>query len=257
MIGCDCAVCRSPHPRNKRRRCAILVEALGLRILVDTGPDIRMQLIDARVRWLDAVLYTHAHADHVHGIDDLRALNNVMGRPIPAYAHRSVFERIRTRFDYAFQDNRGELGYWRPQLEPHAIEGPFRIGRLEIVPVRQGHGRGESWGFRIGPFAYSPDCDRLDEAAFAALRGIEAWIVDALRDAPHPSHAHLERALGWIDRVGPRRAWLTHMNHEVDYEDWLSRLPPGVAPAHDGLVIEPASADGAVSAALSEVTPAK
>jgi phosphoribosyl 1,2-cyclic phosphate phosphodiesterase len=238
MVGCDCAVCESPHPRNKRRRCALLVEAFGQRILIDTGPDIRMQLIDARVRRLDAVLYTHAHADHVHGIDDLRALNNIMGRPIPAYAHVSVFERIRARFDYAFQDNRGELGWWRPELEPHLIEGPFRIGPMEIVPIRQGHGRGESWGFRFGPFAYSPDCDRLDEAALSALRGIEAWVVDALRDAPHPSHSHLERTLGWIARLGPRRSFLTHMNHEVDYEDWCSRLPAGVAPAHDGLVLE-------------------
>jgi phosphoribosyl 1,2-cyclic phosphate phosphodiesterase len=255
MIGCDCAVCRSSDPRNKRRRCAILVEALGQRILVDSGPDVRMQLIDARVRALDAVLYTHAHADHVHGIDDLRALNNIMGRPIPAYAHASVFERIRTRFDYAFQDNRGELGYWRPQLDPHPIRAPFRVGPLEIVPIRQGHGRGESWGFRFGPLAYSPDADRLDEAAFAALRGVEMWIVDALRDAPHPSHAHLERTLGWIGRVGPRRAWLTHMNHEVDYEDWASRLPEGVAPAHDGLVLELAM--GAVGASAAAPSPAK
>jgi phosphoribosyl 1,2-cyclic phosphate phosphodiesterase len=238
MIGCDCAVCRSPDPRNRRRRCSLLIEALGQTILVDSGPDLRMQLLDAEVQRIDALIYTHAHADHVHGIDDLRALNNAMGCAIPAYAHPSVFERIRARFDYAFQDNRAELGYWRPQLEPHPFDGPFRIGPVKILPFRQSHGRGESWGLRIGDFGYSTDCDGLDEAAFATLSGIEAWIVDALRDRPHPSHAHLDRALGWIDRVGPARAWLTHMNHEVDYAEWLARLPPGVAPAHDGLAFE-------------------
>jgi phosphoribosyl 1,2-cyclic phosphate phosphodiesterase len=178
----------------------------------------------------------------VHGIDDLRALNNIMGRPIPAYAHHSVFDRIRSRFDYAFLDNRGQQGYWRPELTPHEITGPFHVGRAEILPFVQRHGRGESWGFRFGPFAYSTDCDHLDERAFELLAGIEIWLVDALRDRPHPSHAHLERTLGWIERVQPRQAYLTHTNHEVDYEDWMSRLPAGVEPAYDGLVIEIASA---------------
>ncbi len=238
MIGCGCAVCTSKDPRNKRRRCSILIETLGQTILVDSGPDLRLQLLDAGVGHIDALIYTHAHADHVHGIDDLRALNNVMHRAIPAYAEAEVLARIRARFDYAFQENRAEMGYWRPQLQPHVFAGPFRIGPVPILPFRQGHGRSDTWGFRIGGFAYSTDCDVLDEAAFAVLDGVEAWIVDALRDAPHPSHAHLDRTLDWIARLGPARAWLTHMNHEVDYEDWLARLPLGVAPAHDGLSFE-------------------
>jgi phosphoribosyl 1,2-cyclic phosphate phosphodiesterase len=238
MIGCDCAVCRSTNPRNRRRRCALLVDWQGQRILIDTGPDLRMQLLDAGVRAIDALIYTHAHADHVHGIDDLRALNNVMGRPIAAYAHRSVFDRIRSRFEYAFQSNQGEQGFWRPELTPHEIDGPFQIGHAEVVPFVQRHGRGESWGFRFGPFAYSTDCDQLDEHAFGVLEGVEVWIADALRDRPHPSHAHLERTLAWIGRVQPRQAYLTHTNHEVDYDEWLARLPAGVEPAYDGLVIE-------------------
>ncbi|MFO1066970.1 MAG: MBL fold metallo-hydrolase [Geminicoccaceae bacterium] len=238
MIGCDCPVCTSTDPRNHRTRCSILVEAHGQRILVDTGPDMRIQLLAARVHALDALIYTHAHADHVHGIDDVRTINNLIGRGLPTYADGTVFERIRARFDYAFQDNNAEHGFWRPQLVPHAFAGPFRIGDVEVEPFRQGHGRGESWGLRFGPFAYSTDADDLDEAAFAALEGVEVWVVDALRDRPHPSHAHLKRTLRWIERVKPKRAFLTHMNHEVDYADWLARLPAGVEPAYDGLVIE-------------------
>jgi phosphoribosyl 1,2-cyclic phosphate phosphodiesterase len=238
MIGCHCPVCRSGDPRNKRRRCSILVEWRGQALLVDTGPDLRMQLLDADVDRLDAVLYTHAHADHVHGIDDLRALNNVMGAALPAYAHPGVLESIRARFGYAFQESRGSQGFWRPQLVPHPVEAPFRIGDALITPMRQRHGNGESWGLRFGPFAYSPDCDFLPEETFRALAGTEVWLVDALRDRPHPSHAHLARTLEWIERIAPRQAWLTHTNHEVDWSDWATRLPPGVQPAWDGLVIE-------------------
>jgi phosphoribosyl 1,2-cyclic phosphate phosphodiesterase len=238
QIGCRCAVCRSPDPRNKRRRCSIFIEARGQRILVDTGPDLRQQCLDAGIGEIDALLYTHAHADHVHGIDDLRAINNIIMAPIPAYAEAAVFERIRSRFPYVFDGGQGSHGFWRPEIEAHPIDRPFRIGDLEIDAFPQKHGRGRSWGFRVGPFAYSTDTDGLDERAFASLRGAEAWIVDALRDRPHPSHAHLELTLGWIERVAPSQAFLTHMNHEVDYTDWAGRLPTGVLPAHDGLVME-------------------
>ena len=238
QIGCDCPVCRSPDPRNKRRRCSILVEAQGRRILVDTGPDLRQQCLDAGIGAVDALLYTHAHADHVHGIDDLRSINNVIMAPIPAYADARVFESIRERFPYVFAGGQGRHGFWRPEIAPHPIAGPFRVGPVDVVPFRQKHGRGESWGFRFGPFAYSTDTDGLDEAAFEALRGVEVWLVDALRDAPHPSHAHLDLTLSWIERVRPRQAYLTHTNHEVDYADWAARLPRGVLPAHDGLVVE-------------------
>jgi phosphoribosyl 1,2-cyclic phosphate phosphodiesterase len=240
QIGCACEVCRSPDPRNKRRRCSILVEVAGQRVLVDTGPDLREQCLSAGIGAVDALLYTHAHADHVHGIDDLRSINNIVMAPIRAYADPLVFARIRDRFPYVFEGGRsGGFGFWRPEIEPHPIaEAPFRIGAAEILPIRQKHGRGESWGFRFGPFAYSTDTDGLSDAALDALRGVEVWIVDALRDRPHPSHAHLAMTLGWIERVRPRQAYLTHMNHEVDYEAWAAKLPGGVLPAHDGLVVE-------------------
>lgn len=238
QIGCACAVCRSPDPRNKRRRCSILIETRGARILVDTGPDLRQQCLDAGVATIDWLFYTHAHADHVHGIDDLRAINNNLMAPIPAYAHASVFARIRERFPYVFEGGGGPHGWWRPEITANPVEGRFRARGIEAVAFPQKHGRGASWGLRVGGFAYSTDTDGLDERAFAALAGVEVWIVDALRDRPHPSHAHLELALDWIARVRPGRAYLTHMNHEVDYADWAARLPAGVLPAHDGLVLE-------------------
>ncbi|MEZ5860774.1 MAG: MBL fold metallo-hydrolase [Geminicoccaceae bacterium] len=241
QIGCDCAVCRSPDPRNKRLRCSILVETQGQKILFDTGPDLRRQCLDAGISRLDALVFTHAHADHLHGLDDIRAINNVIGRPLPAHAHADVLQRIQERFPYAFgggQDGRG--GFWRPEIQPRPFtgDGPFTIGPALLLPLAHGHGRSRVWGFRIGKFAYSTDADRLDEAYLEALAGIEVWLVDALRDKPHPSHSHLHRTLEWIARVRPKQAWLTHMNHEVDYATWQARLPEGVAPAHDGLVIE-------------------
>jgi phosphoribosyl 1,2-cyclic phosphate phosphodiesterase len=238
MIGCRCPVCTSGEPRNRRRRCAILIDRGATRVLVDTPPDLRCQLLDARVDRLDAVLYTHAHADHVNGLDDLRALNFLMARPIEAYGEASVLARIRERFGYAFLAPEPGKGWWRPALEPIAIEGPFRIGELEVRPVEQRHGRLPSWGFRIGAFAYSPDANHLPEESLAELRGVGVWVVDCLRDRPHPSHAHLEQTLAWIAEVRPKRAILTHMNHEMDYLDLKKRLPAGVEPAYDGMVLE-------------------
>lgn len=241
QIGCDCAVCRSADPRNKRLRCSILLESQGQRILFDTGPDLHQQCLDAGIDRLDAVVFTHAHADHLHGLDDIRAINNIIGQALPAHAHEDVLQRIRERFPYVFgggQDGRG--GFWRPEIRPCPFtgDGPIRIGPVELLPLAHGHGRSRVWGFRIGKFAYSTDADRIDDAYVDALAGIEVWLVDALRDKPHPSHAHLARTLEWIDRVRPRQAWLTHMNHEVDHATWQRKLPRGVAPAHDGLVIE-------------------
>ncbi len=241
VIGCRCAVCRSADPKNKRLRCSILLEARGQKILFDTGPDLREQCLRAEIDQLDAVVFTHAHADHLHGLDDLRSINNIVGRRLPAYAHQDVLARIKERFPYAFAGGQDGIGgFWRPDLEPHSFDGsrPFTIGAVEFLPLRHGHGRSHVWGFRIGNFAYSTDADDLDPPYLEALRGIDVWIVDALRDDPHPSHSHLVKTLGWIDHVRPRLAYLTHMNHEVDYRAWKEKLPPGIEPAYDGLVIE-------------------
>ncbi len=238
MIGCSCEVCRSSDPKNKRRRCAITVQHHDTTVLVDTPPELRLQCIDAGVDRLDALLYTHAHADHVNGLDDVRSFNNSMDRPITTFADASVLERIRARFDYAFQPPDTTRGWFRPCLDPVAMNGPFLVGGLLVQPFEQMHGRNPSWGFRIGDFAYSTDTNRLSDAAFAALEGVDVWIVDCLRDKPHPSHAHLELTLSWIERLKPKRAILTHMSHELDFSDLAGRLPPSVEPAYDGMVID-------------------
>lgn len=238
MIGNNWGNCDPANPKNRRRRPSILVEDGATRILVDTSPDLREQLLSAGVVHLDAVVYTHGHADHTHGIDDLRALNILMGAPIPVYADAGTLASLRKRFDYCFQPLKAGLGYYKPTLVPHVIEGLFVVGRTEIVPFVQDHGYMTSLGFRFGRFAYSTDVVNLDETAFAALEGVEVWVVDAVREVPHPVHAHLARTLGWIERLRPARAYLTHMNHTMDYDTLMRKLPPGVEPAYDGLVID-------------------
>ena len=208
------------------------------RVLVDTSPDLREQLIDARCKWLDAVIYTHGHADHLHGIDDLRSINYFRNGPLDAYADDATLELIRARFGYVFDAIPAGAEMYKPWLVPHRIAGPFRIGDLEIVPFDQDHGFSRTLGFRFGPIAYSTDALDLPEQAFAALAGVETWIVDCLQEAPHRTHTHLARTLGWIARVKPRRAVLTHMNVKMDYATLAAKLPANVEPAWDGMVVE-------------------
>ncbi|MSO75686.1 MAG: MBL fold metallo-hydrolase [Alphaproteobacteria bacterium] len=240
LVGGVWGACDPANPRNRRLRPSLLVEGAGASILIDTSPDLRAQLLASAVGRLDAVLYTHAHADHVHGIDDLRALNFATGAAIPAYGSAKTLAEIADRFGYAFIKSAPpqKPGWTRPELTPHVITGPFQIAGLEIVPFDQDHHVTISTGFRIGRFAYSTDVVRLDEAAFATLAGIEVWVVSCLREEPHPIHAHLEWVLGWIERLRPQRAILTHMNHSLDYATLARKLPPGVEPGYDGLVLE-------------------
>lgn len=238
VIGCRCAVCTSKEPRNRRRRCAILIDQGTTRILVDTPPDLRVQCLDAGVERIDALLYTHAHADHVNGIDDIRQLNIATGGVVDAYGDAEVLARIRERFAYAFMQAEPEKGWWRPALNPVAFEGPFDVGGVTVHPFEQIHGRSPSWGFRCGAFAYSPDVKELPDVALEVLAGVEVWLVDCLRDRPHPTHAHLEQTLAWVDQIKPKRTILTHMNHEFEYHDLRDRLPDGVEPAYDGMVLE-------------------
>lgn len=241
VIGGNWGTCNPDNPKNRRSRPSVLVETQGQVILIDTSPDLRAQLLAAGVTRIDAVLYTHDHADHVHGIDDLRTVSRLMGRTkIPAYADPETLASITRRFPYVFDLPEGPTGMlYRPILVPNVIAGPFRIGPVEIIPFVQDHGICPTLGFRIGQFGYSTDVVRLDEAAFAALDGVETWIVDCLRDGePHPTHANLATTLGWVARVKPRRAVLTHMNHHADYDHLAALCPAGVEPGYDGMVLE-------------------
>ncbi len=239
-IGGDWGACDPVNPKNRRRRPSLLVEENGATLLVDTSPDLREQLLDAGVRGIDAVLYTHAHADHLHGIDDLRSVNRLIRKPLPIFASETTLAEIRARFAYVFAPVRPEArsAFYKPVLEPTVITGPFVAAGIAVTPFQQDHGFSATLGYRFGRVAYSTDVIHLDEHAFAALAGIEVWIVDCIRRAPHVTHSHLDQTLAWIARVRPRRAILTHMDESLDYATLSRELPPGVEPGFDGLGFE-------------------
>jgi phosphoribosyl 1,2-cyclic phosphate phosphodiesterase len=240
----DWGACDPGNPKNRRRRCSLLVRrksAAGeTTVLVDTAPDLREQLLDAHVKRLDAVLITHDHADQLHGIDDLRAIVYGMRRRIDVYSDSGAIDRIRRRFGYCFEVPAGSD--YPPILNAHAIPAPFRSfdvggpgGAIPVQTFEQSHGRIRSLGFRFGPIAYSSDVNGLPEEAFKTLEGVKIWIVDALRYTPHPTHANVATALEWIARVKPNHAVLTNLHVDLDYETLKRELPKGVEPAYDGM----------------------
>jgi len=238
--------CDPNNPKNRRRRTSLLVErrnATGItRVLVDTSPDLREQLLDAAVDWLDAVLYTHEHADHTHGIDDLRGLFINRRRRVPVYLDERTAQAMHMRFGYCFdappgseyppivRENRMAAG----QMVTVAGEG----GSIDALPLLQDHGDISSLGFRFGNLAYSCDLKDMPDESVAALAGLDVWIVDALRYKPHPSHFSVDETLAWIARLKPRRAILTNLHNDLDFEELRRRLPPHVEPAFDGLSVE-------------------
>ncbi|NKB21915.1 MAG: MBL fold metallo-hydrolase [Alphaproteobacteria bacterium] len=236
----DWGACDPNNPKNRRRRPSILLEKDGFNVLIDTSPDLREQLIDTKCRQIDAVLYTHEHADHVMGIDDLRGIQRHMGRNIDVYAESAVLNGLKRRFGYLFEGIQNPEDLYRPILTPHeiAIE-KFNVGPFRFEAIQQDHGICSSLGFRVGDFAYSTDVVRLSDQALNALVGIKTWIVDSLRDGgEHPTHANVDTTLSWIARVGANNAFLTHMNFQTDYKTLRKRLPTGVEPAYDGLVLD-------------------
>ena len=238
LIGNDWGACNPTNPRNRRTRVSILVEQGDDVLLVDTSPDMRQQLLTANVRKLTAVLYTHAHADHCHGIDDLRSVNWLIQKPVPVYGDSTTLKELQERFPYVFSGSKVPGHFFKPAIEPHVINSAFEVGGLSIQPFVQDHGYGTTLGFRFGDFAYTTDAHKLDDAAFDALKGIKYWLVDCVREEPHHTHSHLEQTLEWIARVKPQQAYLTHMNQSLDYDALKAKLPAGVEPAYDGLVIE-------------------
>ena len=238
VIGGNWGRCDPSDPRNRRRRVSVLVEIGEVVILIDTSPDLREQLLDARVVRIDGVVLTHSHADHLHGIDDLRSVNRLMRSAIPLYADAQTLAEVGRRFEYVFKPVEEPGRFYKPTLVPHDIVGPFEIRGISVLPFVQDHGFSTTLGLRIGGFAYSTDVTELDDSAFAALEGVKLWIVDCLRREPHPTHSHLAKTLAWIARVRPGRAVLTHMDQSLDYREVSAELPSGVEPGHDGLVIQ-------------------
>jgi phosphoribosyl 1,2-cyclic phosphate phosphodiesterase len=243
-IGGHWGDCDPSNPKNARRRCSMLVTREGpggtTRVLIDTTPDLRSQLLDAGIATLDAVVYTHAHADHVHGIDDLRMVVFNMRRRLPVWADGDTQNDLLSRFSYAFVQPEGSA--YPPILDMHTIQGPFTIdgagGPIDFRPFEVAHGTIDALGFRIGGLAYLPDVSDIPGDAWEELRGLDCWVLDALRRTPHPTHAHLARALEWIERAAPKRAVLTNMHIDLDYETVKAETPPHVTPAFDGMTIE-------------------
>lgn len=245
-IGPDWGACDPANPKNRRRRCSLLVERVDrggvTRVLVDASPDMREQLLDAQVGQVDAVLLTHEHADHTHGLDDLRQIALRTGRRVPVYMDQATSEIMNRRFGYCFRTPPGSA--YPPILDEHRITVGVPIsvkgagGEIIALPFDQAHGEIRSLGLRFGQLAYSSDVNDLPGASTACLAGLDVWIVDALRNRPHPSHFTVSEALDWIERIGPRRAVLTNMHVDLDYETLEGRLPSHVRPAFDGMVLE-------------------
>lgn len=243
-LGGHWGACDPANPKNRRRRCSMLVERVSgtgtTRVLIDTAPDLRAQLLDAGIGALDGVVYTHQHADHVHGIDDLRMLVFNMKRRIPVWADGPTSDALIARFGYAFVQPEGSS--YPPILDLKPLNGPVTVegdgGAVELAPFRVRHGRIDSLGFRIGGLAYLPDVSDMYDESWHAVEGLDIWVLDALRRDPHPTHTHLAQSLEWIERARPKRAVLTNMHIDLDHATVAAETPGNVTPAHDGMVLE-------------------
>ena len=238
MIGCDCDVCRSSDPRDSRSRPSIAIECDdGLRVLVDTTPDLRTQALRHDLRRVDAILFTHSHADHVMGLDEVRRYNMLSKRPMPIYGDPATLRELRRIFAYVFEAD-APKGGGVPDLRLFAIGGSFCLGRQVVEPIPIWHGRREILGFRLGAFAYLTDCNGIPDASLERLKGLDCLVLDALRKRPHPTHFTIDEAVAMAQRVGARRTLFTHIAHELGHEETCASLPMNMALAHDGLSIE-------------------
>ncbi|HEX5474955.1 MAG TPA: MBL fold metallo-hydrolase [Vicinamibacterales bacterium] len=237
MIACDCATCRSADPRDTRLRPSILLEFDGLQVLVDAGPDLRAQALRHRIARVDAILFTHGHADHILGMDDVRRFNAVQAGAMPCYGDAATLVDIRRMFAYVF-DPATPKGGGLPHLELVEILGPFCMGRREVRPVPLWHGRRGILGFRVDGFAYLTDCSAIPDESWPLLEHLDVVVLDALRDRPHPTHFTLDEAVAAARRIGARTSLFTHMCHDLPHAATCARLPAGMALAYDGQVID-------------------
>ena len=242
--GPNWGACDPANPKNRRRRCSLLVQRISVaghtNVLIDAGPDVREQLISVGVGVLDAVIFTHDHADHVHGIDDLRMVVFNRRSRLPAWMNDATAQKVLTRFDYVFHTPPGSN--YPPILDLHLIDGPVTVngagGPLVAEPFLVPHGDIEALGFRLGPVVYTPDIKDMSVAAWEMLKGADCWLLDSLRHTPHVSHVNVETALTWIAQAAPPRAFLTNLHIDLDHAELDAMTPANVHPAHDGLVLE-------------------
>ena len=238
MIGCRCEVCSSSDARDRRSRPSIWVRVRDTCLLIDTAPELRLQCLSNAVDRVDAVLFTHHHADHVTGLDDLRRFNWLMKKPVPCYGTQATLDRIRSMFAYAFTTE-AHSPHSKPELELHTIAGDrFSIGDASILPIELMHGPLPVLGFRFGGFAYCTDCNHIPDESLNRLRSLDVLVLDALRRSPHPTHFNLEQAVEMATRIGAKRTFFTHITHEMGHQETNATLPSGMALAHDGLRLE-------------------
>jgi len=240
QIGCGCRTCTSVDPRDRRTRTAALIESGGRRLLIDTPPELRLQLVAAGVTSLDAVLFTHAHADHVHGIDDLRAFSMRQRGRLPVYGAADTLAELARRFGYIFDGTPAQPGTSKPELTAHVLEpdGEVEIAGLRVRALSLPHGSHTVFGYRVGPVAYLTDAKAIPDAARAQLAGLEVLVLNALLPRPHPLHLSIPEAVAAALQIGARQTYLTHLTHHTSHAELAAELPDGVAPAYDGLVVD-------------------
>jgi phosphoribosyl 1,2-cyclic phosphate phosphodiesterase len=239
VVGCKCSVCTSGDIKNYRTRSSIYVETEKSNILVDTSPDLRHQLLKNNINLVKTIFYTHAHADHINGIDDVRALNEIINSAIPAYADNDTMEYLKKTFAFVFQDNVADKGWYKPWLKSNIINyyDELQIDDVSVKTIKLGHGRINIAGYRFNDFSYTTDVNFLEEDALNVINGSKVWVVNCLRYGPAVSHANLEQVLKWVKQINVDRVILTHMAHDIDYNEIKSMLPDNVEAAYDGMEI--------------------
>lgn len=240
LVGVGWGKCDPDNPKNLRLRPSILVESDDSRLLIDTSPDLRQQLLNSGVLHIDGLVYTHDHADHLHGLDDLRALNRAMNADIPAFASAETWAVIEARFGYVLEPLKEDVGYYyKPCLERHDIAAgeTFTAAGFGILAIDQDHGFIRTLGFRIGDFAYCTDVVEMPANSINALKGVKTWMVGVLMDDPHPTHVHVDKAIDWAREIGAERTIMIHLSQHLDFDTLAARLPDGMEPAYDGMVV--------------------